>query len=127
VKPSDSDIIAINQLMNLWGHILDYREYDRFDELFTEDAVYDGSIFGFEPQSGLEAIRSSLSSGEHALAHLATNLVVSEGEGDEATAISKAVGLMPENMVVTATYRDKLRKTPAGWRISSRILSTHGT
>ena len=36
-----TDIIEIHQLLGLYGHIVDAGEWDRFTELFEDDAVLD--------------------------------------------------------------------------------------
>jgi SnoaL-like domain len=36
-----SDIIEIHQLLGLYGHLVDGKEWDRFAELFEADAVLD--------------------------------------------------------------------------------------
>jgi NAD(P)-dependent dehydrogenase (short-subunit alcohol dehydrogenase family) len=44
--------------MTLLGHIMDDHESDRLGECLTEDAIWDGSVFGFDPVAGLDAITS---------------------------------------------------------------------
>ncbi|MFD1981631.1 nuclear transport factor 2 family protein [Mesorhizobium newzealandense] len=83
MKPSISDIIVVNQILSLWGHLVDKRAWDRFGEVFTEDACFDSSVFGFAPVTGIEAIRHMASREGHARAHHTTNLYVHEGPNDE--------------------------------------------
>ncbi|HDR9872824.1 TPA: nuclear transport factor 2 family protein [Burkholderia cenocepacia] len=116
------NIMEINQLLSLWGHILDAKEWDRLDHVLTPDATYDGSAFKFDRATGIDAIRTVLSAANHALAHHSTNVVVEEAEGDELRVISKGLGVMPGGVVGSVTYKDKLRLTDAGWRISERVL-----
>lgn len=58
MKPTTADIIEINQVLALLGHVADNRTYDGLDEVFAADAFYDCSIFGFGTATGLDAIRS---------------------------------------------------------------------
>jgi hypothetical protein len=124
VQPSDRDTLAVERVLALWGHILDDRDWERLGECLTDDAVYDGSVFGFGSIVGLGAIRATLRDGEHARAHHATNIVVYEGPGDELRARSKGLGIMEGGTVVSATYTDVLRHTDDGWRISTRTIAT---
>jgi hypothetical protein len=39
---TDADRAAIHELIALHGHLVDDRRVDDLDQLFTEDAVYDG-------------------------------------------------------------------------------------
>ena len=40
-KRSAEDILAIQAVVVLYGFLIDDREWDRFDQVFTEDAVVD--------------------------------------------------------------------------------------
>ncbi|MFW2232998.1 MULTISPECIES: hypothetical protein [Rhizobium] len=59
----------------------------------------------------------------HAKAHHTTNVYVQEGAGDEIAAVSKGLGLLPSGAVASVTYTDRLRRTPAGWRLARRTLA----
>jgi hypothetical protein len=122
MKPTMNDIIGINQVLSLWGHVLDRREWDRFSEVLTEDAFYDCSIFGFEPVTGIESIREIFKQDGHAKAHHTTNTYVQEGAGTEFNVESKGLGLLADGRVASVTFVDVLRSTPAGWRLASRVL-----
>ena len=122
MKPTVNDIIEINQLLSLWGHVLDSRDWDKFSEVLTEDAFYDCSIFGFEPVTGIEAIRGIFKQEGHAKAHHTTNTYVQEGTGTELNVKSKGLGLLANGSVASVTFVDVLRATPTGWRLASRVL-----
>ena len=42
-KRSAEEILAIQAVVVLYGFLVDDREWDRFDQVFTEDAVIDRS------------------------------------------------------------------------------------
>ncbi|WP_414815533.1 nuclear transport factor 2 family protein [Rhizobium sp. IY2] len=123
MKPTTDDIVEINQILSLWAHLVDNHAWDRFGEVFTEDAYFDSSVFGFAPVTGIAAICHMASQEGHAKAHHTTNVYVQEGAGDEITAVSKGLGLLSNGAVASVTYTDRLRRTPEGWRLSSRILA----
>jgi hypothetical protein len=50
------DRLAIHELLALYGHVIDERQFSRVDELFTPDARYDVSDFGQGVHHGPEAI-----------------------------------------------------------------------
>jgi hypothetical protein len=122
VKPTNEDIVEIAGVLALWAHIMDDRELDRLGECLTEDAAWDGSVFGFDPVVGLDAITAVLSAPGHAKAHHTTNIVVSEGPRDEVRARSKGLGLLENGAVASVVYADELRRTDNGWRISRRVI-----
>ena len=117
------DHIAITQVLNLYGHLVDHREWNRFGEVFAADGVFDGSIMGGEYMAGLEAIVSSFRdpAASHPLAHHSTNIVIWQDDDGTVRAQSKGFGPRPEaNDSRTVTYKDVLRHTPQGWRIAER-------
>jgi len=63
-----------------------------------------------------------LSGPGHAKAHHTTNIVVSEGPGDEVRVRSKGLGLLEGGAVASVVYADELRRTDDGWRISRRVI-----
>lgn len=123
MKPTESDIIAINQVLALLSHLIDKRELDRLGEVLTPDALYDCNIFGFGTATGLDAIRSLLNRDGHALAHHCTNVFVHEAPGEAVGALSKGLGLLVGGGAASITYADRLVRTPSGWRIASHVLA----
>lgn len=122
MKPTSDDIIEITGVLALWAHIMDDKELDRLGECLTEDVSWDGSVFGFAPVTGLAAITAVLAAPGHAKAHHTTNIVVSEGPGDEARVRSKGLGLLDGGAVASVVYVDDLRRTGEGWRIARRVI-----
>jgi hypothetical protein len=114
------DSFAIQQLINLYGHLIDGREFSRLGEIFTEDAVFDLSGFDGTVYESLEAITQMMHDSEqHPLAHHATNIVIL-AEEDPVRVLSKGIGVGNGGRVGSVTYDDELRKTPGGWRIRLR-------
>jgi len=120
--PDPSDSLAIHQLLSLYGHVIDEREWQRVDELFTATALYDMSAFGLGVVRGASAIRElwSRPGATHPLAHHATNIVITEDPDGTVRVLSKGIGLGANGRVGSVVYRDIVERTPAGWRFTSR-------
>ena len=77
------DIVEINQVMALYPHVIDAKQWDRLDELYTDDGVFDLSgLMGTELRyEGIDAIKGFLTSMPMPLAHISTNHYVFEADG----------------------------------------------
>ena len=119
---TNDDHIAINSLINLYGHVIDERQWSRMGELFTDDVVFDLSDFNGQTLEGLETLRETFRALDaHPLAHHATNILIEAVDG-EITVLSKGIGMYRDH-VGSTVYRDRLRKTPQGWRIARRVAA----
>ncbi len=117
-----ADRLAIQELLALYGHVIDARQWQRVEELFTPTSVYDMRDFGLGVVTGADAIRAQWSRPDamHPLAHHATNIVISEGAGGTVQVLSKGLGVGPNGRVGSVVYRDTVERTAAGWRFASR-------
>lgn len=116
------DLIEIQMLVALYGHILDDRDWDALDQVFSEDIVYDATDFGLGVMRGIPAIVEAWREpfDGHPLGHHTTNVVISD-DGDGTVRVrSKHLGPRPGS-VTLLTYEDVVRQTPDGWRLCERI------
>lgn len=134
---NDDDANAIKQsceeLSIAYARAVDFRDYDYFVTLFTEDAVLDTG----KPRKGLEAIRKSLSRRPDELRsrHVITNVFIDVLNETEARGISyltlyRHVG--PESLTAgpiafdgpagVGHYEDRFEKTAEGWKFKRRKL-----
>jgi hypothetical protein len=120
--PEIADTLAINQLLALYGHIIDEREWWRVGELFTASATYDMSDFGLGVVQGAAAIRELWSRPDamHPLAHHSTNVVISEDPDGTVRVLSKGLGVGANGRVGSVVYRDIVVRTDEGWRFAAR-------
>jgi hypothetical protein len=120
--PAPEDTLAIHELLALYGHIIDAREWQRVDELFTATARYDMREFGLGLVEGAAAIRELWSRPDamHPLAHHATNIVVSTDADGTVRVLSKGLGVGPNGRVGSVVYHDVVERTQAGWRFAAR-------
>jgi hypothetical protein len=116
------DRLAIHELMALYGHVIDERQFSRTGELFTDDARYDVSDFKAGIVQGVAAIVELWrSSDRHPLAHHASNVVVTQDSDGTTNVVSKGIGVLADGKAGSVTYRDVVVKTPCGWRIRERV------
>jgi hypothetical protein len=118
------DRLAIYELIALHGHLMDAGDFDRLDELFTEDFVYDVEALGFDSLKGAEALThaSRALGDDNPLGHHVTNAVIVTDDDDIATVRSKGIGVLADGTSGTVIYEDIVRRTAAGWRIAYRTV-----
>jgi hypothetical protein len=76
--------LAIYELIALHGHLMDAGAFDRLDELFTDDFVYDLDALGYGRLEGTKALvdASTALGADNPLGHHVTNsLVIAEEDG----------------------------------------------
>lgn len=122
-----ADRLAIHELLADYGNLIDERQFSRTHELFTADARYvlvgfgtaiDGVVVGYAAIADFWRDPA-----QHPLAHHVTNVRVTE-DGDGTVRVhSKIIGVGNKGRVGSATYHDVVVKTPAGWRMSERVIT----
>lgn len=119
---SVEDRLAVHELISLHGHLMDSGAFERMDELFSADVVYDLSAFGSGELHGYEAItEASLALGSgNPVGHHVTNICVSEDVDGTVRVRSKGIGIYADGRVGSVVYEDVVRKEPGGWRIAYR-------
>ncbi|HEX5947714.1 MAG TPA: nuclear transport factor 2 family protein [Acidimicrobiales bacterium] len=121
------DRMAIHELLALYGHVIDERRWTDLDQVFTADAIYDGTDFGMPVTRSLADLIAEWTSEEgltrHPLAHHATNIVVTARDDGTALVRSKGIGVGNGGRVGSVTYVDEAVRTDAGWRLRSRTVT----
>ncbi|OZM81986.1 nuclear transport factor 2 family protein [Pseudonocardia sp. MH-G8] len=125
------DIVAIQQLVALHGHLVDARELHRLDELFAPDAVYDVTAMGQGTIRGVpefRAVAEAFADDErNPVGHHVTNVVVTEGVDGTAHVRSKGIGVLRDGRAGSVVYVDRVARTDGGWRIAARqVLPSTG-
>jgi 3-phenylpropionate/cinnamic acid dioxygenase small subunit len=125
-----SDRLEIREVAALYGILIDDRDWPGLASVFTDDAVFIIAGRHERPEvrvESLEALREFMTGANHPKAHHVTNVVVQPAPGEgEATMRSKVIAVLPKASAGTADYRDRLRRTPAGWRIYERVVTIRG-
>jgi hypothetical protein len=118
------DRFAIEDVINLHGHLTDRGDFANMPMLFVQDVTYDVSALGGGVIIGLSAAReAALALGEaNPLAHHVTNMVLEEAPDGTVRAMCKYLGVMADGSVASGTYEDTLKRSDGGWRITHRVI-----
>jgi hypothetical protein len=126
---SADDRLAIQDLLAHYAHVVDSRDFDRLDEVFTPEARIDFGAFG-GPAGGLaetkEFLNASLPMFRRSQHMMGLPLVTLDG--DRATVRTPCHNPMVIDNADGSTsvwliglwYDDTCVRTPDGWRISDR-------
>lgn len=113
-------IIAIYQVINLHSFLVSDRQFDRLDEVFTEDVRF--RTGGALNADSLEELRAALLAKPGAgKSHHITNTVIDELSPQEALVRSKMITLY-DDRIGASVLIDQLVMTERGWRVSAREL-----
>ncbi len=101
--------------------IIDRREWDSLDEVFTPEATFDATSVGYDFLDGLGHIQQHMATdAKHPVAHLLLN-VTAEIEPNRAEVTSRLLGLQANERVFVGEYQDAMVRGADGWRITSRV------
>jgi 3-phenylpropionate/cinnamic acid dioxygenase small subunit len=118
-----ADRLELHELPGRYGDAIDDRDWDRLDQIFTDDAVFDLTDLGSLRLEGLPEIKRYMDEdANHPRTHMMTNIYVDETP-EGVTLRFRIVALLPERRVGTASYYDDVVKTPAGWRVKHRVIT----
>lgn len=117
--PSSDDIAAISQMIAVYGHVVDGREWHRLRELFSDDLTFvpwqEGAA---EIHSLDDLIEMWQTPGfPHPSGHHATNILVEVKDASVMTATWKGISVHRNGQCRSLIYHERLRLTPDGWRI----------
>jgi hypothetical protein len=118
------DITEINNVIALYGHVVDSRDWNRMSEIGTEDFVFDVSTLGLRPERarGIPEVTEFFRTADHPPVHHCTNAHVYDDDG-EVRSRSKWLCVNPSGSVYGGDYDDFWTKTDVGWRIRIRAVT----
>jgi uncharacterized protein (TIGR02246 family) len=131
VTLSAADQLAILAVVTRADEAASRRDADGYVELFTEDAVLDGTQ---GRHTGRQALRSAVgpvwAAEGPATLHLTLNPVIEPGpSGDQATVRSVLLIIdpaAPPALRTAAAITQELRRTEGSWRIARRTVAAAG-
>lgn len=124
---SVDDQLAIQQLYARYNHAIDAGDGAAWAACFTPDGTFSSATGTFTGRDQLQGFGTAFAARMKAR-HWTNNLVL-EGDGDAATGSCYLMLLRltpgeqpPASILVTAIYRDELRRTADGWKFASRTV-----
>lgn len=127
MKLTAEDMVGLLQVQHLYGHVLDRFLWDKLDEVFAPDGVFDPSDVGLPVMRGLAEIRAKLiplEEGENrdrVHNHLCANPAVIAVEDDGVVKMrTKYIVSGQNDFLAFGEYEDDMVKTSDGWRIKYR-------
>jgi len=79
---TETERLAIQELLSRYVHLVDDADWDRLDDIFTADGVFDLTAIGKGAPAGIDELRVCFAGLNHPLAHHTTNIVIEPaGEG----------------------------------------------
>lgn len=116
--------VVANQLLARYAWAIDSQDYPNLAEVFTDDVVADYEGFACQGVAELVETMERLHRGLRATQHLIGSVLVTDATSDAATVRSHVravlVGERRRRLEVGASYVDRLRREPSGWRIAER-------
>lgn len=127
VKLTAEDQLELLQLQHLYGHVLDAFLWDKLDEVFAPDGVFDPSDVGLPVMRGIDEIREKLipivegENKEKLHNHIGTNpAIVGFGENGIVKMRCKYIIAGERDYLSFGEYLDDCIKTDKGWRFLYR-------
>ena len=122
-----SDSLEILQLIVRADACATARDAEGYAALFTEDAVMEGDMGSASGRDALATTVARVWDGEaQGTLHLTLNAVIEESAAEPTVAsiMLLLAPLAPAPVAGTAEVHQRVRRTPSGWRISSRTIKT---
>ena len=118
------DRFAIEDVINLHGHLIDKGDFASLPTYFAEDVSYDVTALGGGVLIGLAAAHeAALALGDaNPLAHHVTNIVLEQAPDGTVRALSKYLGVMADGPLGSGTYEDTLQHGDGGWKLTHRVV-----
>ncbi|MEZ5503579.1 MAG: nuclear transport factor 2 family protein [Halioglobus sp.] len=120
-----ADQIAIQRLMYRYAHCADNKDYEGFSEVFCADAVFDFAGRLVTPYPAIQQMMHALDKYSRTLHQVHNILYEVDVDSAAGETYCLASHLFEEDgttlkLDMGIIYRDRLRRTPRGWRIERR-------
>lgn len=119
-RPAAADLAEIGQTLALFAHVVDNRQADALELVFTKDGSVELGRSGTLLR-GLDEVRAFLLKlPPDAADHQTVNTVVLVDEDGTVRALSRYISVGADGSVTNGDYEDVLVRAGDGWRIRSR-------
>jgi hypothetical protein len=117
-----TDQEEIKRLIVSFSYIIDEKQWDRIDELFTETGSFE--VAGSEiSMQGAAEIKQAMQSVPQPLSHYISNILIDVVEGaDTAKAQVKVFAPRADGTISIGKYNDDFVRTADGWRFQKRYI-----
>jgi hypothetical protein len=123
VAVDTADRLELHELPGRYGDAIDDRDWDRLDDIFTADAVFDLTDLGGPRCVGLAAIKQFMDEFDaHPKTHLMMNIYANETVNG-AELRFRIIALFSGGKVGTGSYYDDVIRTTEGWRVRNRVVT----
>ena len=119
-----ADIVAIQQLLAYYAHVVDSGDLTLLDTIFTADGVFDCSAAGGRAFRGIADIKSLFALGKppHPPSHHTTNVYVYQ-DGAAVRVLAKYFVLNGQTGTgISGEYRDVVVRQDGNWRFQERVV-----
>jgi len=125
IVPETATVHAVQQVLHLYDHYVDNREWEKLESILTDDFSLTGPSGPFTGADGVR--RYEQQAGEHLPAHHVINTLTEQGEeAGTIRAWSRYLLVTWEYAARSGDYLDLLRLTPDGWRLARRQVLPRG-
>ncbi|MDH4147192.1 MAG: nuclear transport factor 2 family protein [Acidimicrobiia bacterium] len=119
-----ADRLELHELPGRYGDAIDDRNWPGLARIFTEDATFDLTDLGGPKLAGLAEIQRFMDTeAQHPQTHLMTNIYADETP-EGAKLAFRIVARAKGGVFFTASYYDDVVRTPAGWRVKDRVITS---
>jgi hypothetical protein len=132
-RRSAEDTLAILDVVGRYGFVVDDRDWEGFEQVFTEDAVFDARDHDHDPPRGFapiegrqEIVRAFRDLYIHPTQHMIVTSIINDISPDEVIVRSKGMFPIPEFQFFEGVYTDVVVRTAIGWRIRNKTFKRFG-
>ena len=121
-----ADEVAVRDVVLGYARAVDRQDLDAVARCFTADCAYEGSLASGTIAGALAALRAAFERYTRTMHFMGTQDVTVDGDTAHAVTYCVAfhVRTNGRHATVAVRYRDTLARTPDGWRIARRAVST---
>lgn len=117
----DSDTAAeILVVLARYAQVIDNRDWDQADTVFTEDVVFGA---GDSARHGVSAVQEMVENVRPYHPHHTSNTILTRRPDGTIRAWSKFIIVRTDGTAGSGDYQDTLVRTEQGWRIAHRVAS----